>query len=129
LEIKQPIKILQVEREEQEKIFSKRIKAGKRTYFFDVRATRSNDYYLTVTESRRFQKDGEFVFEKSKLFIYKEDFDKVLEALQETVNYIKSELMPHVDFEQFKNTDEDYAEKQISKKTNDDLLNSSYKWD
>ncbi len=129
MEIKQPIKILQVEREEQEKIFSKRIKAGKRTYFFDVRATRSNDYYLTVTESRRFQKDGEFVFEKSKLFIYKEDFDKVLEALQETVNYIKSELMPHVDFEQFKNTDEDYAEKQISKKTNDDLLNSSYKWD
>ncbi|MBP6619621.1 MAG: DUF3276 family protein [Leadbetterella sp.] len=118
-----------MEREEQEKIFSKRIKAGKRTYFFDVRATRSNDYYLTVTESRRFQKDGEFVFEKSKLFIYKEDFDKVLEALQETVNYIKSELMPHVDFEQFKNTDEDYAEKQISKKTNDDLLNSSYKWD
>lgn len=129
MEIKQPIKILQVEREEQEKIFSKRIKAGKRTYFFDVRATRSNDYYLTVTESRRFQKDGEFVFEKSKLFIYKEDFDKVLEALQETVNHIKSELMPHVDFEQFKNTDEDYAEKQISKKTNDDLLNSSYKWD
>jgi Protein of unknown function (DUF3276) len=129
LEIKQPIKILQVEREEQEKIFSKRIKAGKRTYFFDVRATRSNDYYLTVTESRRFQKDGEFVFEKSKLFIYKEDFDKVLEALQETVNHIKSELMPHVDFEQFKNTDEDYAEKQISKKTDDDSLNSSYKWD
>lgn len=129
MEIKQPIKILQVEREEQEKIFSKRIKAGKRTYFFDVRATRSNDYYLTVTESRRFQKDGEFVFEKSKLFIYKEDFDKVLEALQETVNHIKSELMPHVDFEQFKNTDEDYAEKQISKKTDDDSLNSSYKWD
>lgn len=129
MEIKQPIKILQVEREEQEKIFSKRIKAGKRTYFFDVRATRSNDYYLTVTESRRFQKDGEFVFEKSKLFIYKEDFDKVLEALQETVNHIKSELMPHVDFEQFKNADENYAEKQISKKTDDDLLNSSYKWD
>jgi Protein of unknown function (DUF3276) len=129
LEIKQPIKILQVEREEQEKIFSKRIKAGKRTYFFDVRATRSNDYYLTVTESRRFQKDGEFVFEKSKLFIYKEDFDKVLEALQETVNHIKSELMPYVDFEQFKNADENYAEKQISKKTDDDLLNSSYKWD
>jgi hypothetical protein len=90
-----------VEREEQEKIFSKRIRAGKRTYFFDVRATRSNDYYLTVTESRRYQKDGDFVYEKSKLFIYKEDFDKVAEALQETIDHIKNELMSHVDFAQF----------------------------
>jgi Protein of unknown function (DUF3276) len=118
-----------VEREEQEKIFSKRIKAGKRTYFFDVRATRSNDYYLTVTESRRFQKDGEFVFEKSKLFVYKEDFDKVVEALQETVDYIKTELMPQVDFEQFKNTEEDYSDKGNIKKKSDDLLDSSFKWD
>lgn len=118
-----------MEREEQEKIFSKKIRAGKRTYFFDVRATRSNDYYLTVTESRRFQKDGEFVYEKSKLFIYKEDFDKVVEALQETVDHIKSELMPHVDFEQFKNSEDNYSEKQNSKKSDDDLLGSSYKWD
>lgn len=118
-----------MEREEQEKIFSKRIRAGKRTYFFDVRATRSNDYYLTVTESRRFQKDGEFVFEKSKLFIYKEDFDKVVEALQETVDYIKSELMSQVDFEQFKNTEDDYSNKANTKKNNEDLLDSNFKWD
>lgn len=96
-----------MEKKEQEKIFSKKVNAGKRTYFFDVRATRSNDYYLTVTESRRFQKDGEFVYEKSKLFIYKEDFDKVLDALQATVDHIKTELMPQVDFEQFKNAEEE----------------------
>jgi hypothetical protein len=119
--------ILQVERDEQEKIFSKRIRAGKRTYFFDVRATRSNDYYLTVTESRRFQKGGEFVFEKSKLFIYKEDFDKVVEALQETVDYIKSELMPQVDFTQFRNSEEEFTDK--SKKNDNDLLSSNFKWD
>jgi hypothetical protein len=124
-----PHKIHPVEREEQEKIFSKKIRAGKRTYFFDVRATRSSDYYLTVTESRRFQKDGEFVYEKSKLFIYKEDFDKVVEALQETVNHIKSELMPHVDFEQFKNNDDEYSERTRPRKSDDDLLGSSYKWD
>ncbi len=127
MEIKQPIIKLQVEREEQEKIFSKRIKAGKRTYFFDVRATRSNDYYLTVTESRRFQKDGEFVFEKSKLFIYKEDFDKVVEALQETVDHIKSELMPHVDFSQFRNSEDENFDR--PKKNDDDLLSSNFKWD
>jgi hypothetical protein len=92
-----------VQREERDKIFSKRVRAGKRTYFFDVRATRSNDYYLTVTESRRYQKDGDFVFEKSKLFIYKEDFNKFVEAMQETVDHIKSELMPDYDFEQHDN--------------------------
>jgi hypothetical protein len=118
-----------VEREEQEKIFSKRIRAGKRTYFFDVRATRTNDYYLTLTESRRFQKDGDFVFEKSKLFIYKEDFDKVVEALQETVDHIKNELMPHIDFSQFKNTEEEIYEKPFSKKEDEEILGSDLKWD
>lgn len=90
------------EREDREKIYSKRVRAGKRTYFFDVRSTRSSDYYLTITESRRYQKDGGFVFEKSKMFIYKEDFDKFVEALQETVQHIKTELMPDFDFEQYK---------------------------
>ncbi len=127
MEIKQPIIKLQVEREEQEKIFSKRIKAGKRTYFFDVRATRSNDYYLTVTESRRFQKDGEFVFEKSKLFIYKEDFDKVVEALQETVDHIKTELLPNVDFSQFRNSEDEHFDR--PKKNDNDSLSSNFKWD
>ena len=91
-----------MEREDRDKIYSKRVRAGKRTYFFDVRSTRSSDYYLTITESRRFQKDGGFVFEKSKMFIYKEDFNKFVEALQETVDHIKTELMPDYDFDQFK---------------------------
>ena len=114
-----------MEREEQEKIFSKRIRAGKRTYFFDVRATRSNDYYLTVTESRRYQKDGDFVYEKSKLFIYKEDFDKVAEALQETIDHIKNELMPHVDFAQF-NVPEENPDKADSHGVDDQ--DSELKW-
>lgn len=92
---------MQREREERDRIYSKRVRAGKRTYFFDVRSTRSNDYFLTITESRRFMKDGDFVFEKSKMFVYKEDFVKFVEALQETVDHIKSELMPDYDFNQF----------------------------
>ncbi|NNC86168.1 MAG: PUR family DNA/RNA-binding protein [Bacteroidia bacterium] len=74
-------------------IFSKTIKAGKRTYFFDVRATRANDYYLTITESkRRFNPDDEkHYYEKHKLFLYKEDFDKFADGFKETIEYIKAE--------------------------------------
>jgi hypothetical protein len=73
-----------------EEIFSKSVRAGKRTYFFDVKATRKNDYYLTVTESKkRFNREGRFFYEKHKIFLYKEDFDKFLEGLQEAVEYIK----------------------------------------
>lgn len=111
---------MSVEREEQEMLYSKRIRAGKRTYFFDVKATRSNDYYLTVTESRRTQRDGEPFFEKSKVFVYKEDFDKVLEALQDTINHIKTELLPHVDFDQFSKSEENPT---------DGALDSDLKWD
>jgi hypothetical protein len=97
-----------VQREDRDRIYSKRVRAGKRTYFFDVRTTRSNDYYLTITESRRFQQDGEFVYEKSKMFIYKEDFEKFADALQGTVDHIKKELIPDFDFSQF--TDEHSTE-------------------
>ncbi len=86
---------------DREKIYSKRVRAGKRTYFFDVKATRTNDYYLTITESRRQPQGDGFVYEKHKLFLYKEDFDKFVEALQETVVHLKTELMPEVDFSQF----------------------------
>ena len=86
---------------EREKIYTKRVRAGKRTYFFDVKATRTNDYYLTITESRRQPQGDGFVYEKHKLFLYKEDFDKFVEALQETVVHLKTELMPEVDFSQF----------------------------
>ena len=82
-------------------IFSKRVKAGNRTYFFDVKATRSNDYYLTITESRRKYKDDGFTYEKHKIFPYKEDVNKFLEALTTTLEHVKTELMPDFDFDQF----------------------------
>lgn len=122
-----------MEREDRDKIYSKRVRAGKRTYFFDVRSTRSSDYYLTITESRRFQKDGGFVFEKSKMFVYKEDFNKFLEALQETVDHIKSELMPDYDFDQFKHDEliEPVANTEAIDADNDDYASSGsdLKWE
>ncbi|MGZ8558425.1 MAG: DUF3276 family protein [Chitinophagaceae bacterium] len=83
-----------------ESIYSKRIRAGKRrTYFFDVRATRGNDYYLTITESRkRFDDNG---YDRHKIFLYKEDFNKFIKALGESVDYVKTELMPNFDFDAF----------------------------
>lgn len=80
-----------VVRTEKEEIFSKAVRAGKRTYFFDVKATRRNDYYLTLTESKkRFNRDGRFYFEKHKIFLYKEDFDKFSEGLSEVIEFIKN---------------------------------------
>ncbi|HEY0055704.1 MAG TPA: DUF3276 family protein [Pedobacter sp.] len=73
---------------EREEVFSKKVRAGKRTYFFDVKATRSNDYYITVTESKKRLEDGVFV--KHKIFLYKEDFEKFSEGLRDTVEYIKA---------------------------------------
>lgn len=90
-----------VDDREREKIYSKRVRAGKRTYFFDVKSTRANDYYITITESRRLPQGDGFVYEKQKLFLYKEDFHKFIEALQETVDHVKTELLPDVDFDQF----------------------------
>ena len=74
-----------------EEIFSKVVRAGKRTYFLDVKATRRNDYYLTITESKkRFNRDGRHYFEKHKVFLYKEDFEKFTENLQEVIDFIKA---------------------------------------
>jgi hypothetical protein len=71
-------------------IYSKAVRAGKRTYFFDVRTTRGNDLYVTITESkRRYGDDGKFFYEKHKLFLYKEDFEKFSEGLNEAVDKIK----------------------------------------
>lgn len=84
-------KIERSDRIENQEIFSKAVRAGKRTYFFDVKTTRRNDFYLTITESKkRFHKDGRFYFEKHKLFLYKEDFDKFSEGLSEAIQYIKN---------------------------------------
>lgn len=74
---------------DQPEIFSRPVKAGKRTYFFDVKATKGNDYYLTITESKkRFGDDGKFHYEKHKLFLYKEDFEKFADGLMEAINFI-----------------------------------------
>lgn len=80
-------------KDRREEIFSRAIRAGKRTYFFDVKATRSNEYYLTITESkRRFNNEqGKFFYEKHKLFLYKEDFDKFSDGLEDVISFIKRE--------------------------------------
>ena len=90
-------------------VYSKRIRAGKRrTYFFDVRTTRGNDYYLTITESRkRFNDDG---YDRHKIFLYKEDFNKFLKALNEAVDHVKTELMPDFDFDAFNHEYEEDGE-------------------
>jgi hypothetical protein len=72
-----------------EEIFTKVVRAGKRTYFFDVKATRKDDYYLTITESKkRLGKEGKVFYEKHKIFLYKEDFEKFSEGLKDAVEYI-----------------------------------------
>lgn len=83
-----------------ESVYSKRIRAGKRrTYFFDVRSTRGNDYFLTITESRkRFDDNG---YDRHKIFLYKEDFNKFVKALNEAVDYVKTDLMPDFDFDAY----------------------------
>ena len=83
-----------------ESVYSQRIRAGKRrTYFFDVRETRGNDYYLTITESRKkFNEDG---YDRHKIFLYKEDFNKFLKGMTEAIDYVKTDLMPDFDFDAF----------------------------
>ena len=104
-------------------IYSQRVRAGKRTYFFDVKSTRSNDYYLTITESKRRYKDDGYYYEKHKIFLYKEDFNKFVEALNGTVEHVKTELLPDVDFTQFDKKEEANAEKENSD------LGSDLKWE
>jgi Protein of unknown function (DUF3276) len=109
-------------------VYSKRIKAGKRrTYFFDVRETRGNDYYLTITESRkRFDSDG---YDRHKIFLYKEDFNKFIKGLGDAVDYVKTELMPDFDFDAF-NHDTPYeggddAAAQIAKSTDEPVISET----
>ena len=87
------------EYKENNEVYSKKVKAGKWTYFFDVKATRANDYYLTITESRKKLKEDGHFYEKHKIFLYKEDLNKFLEALNDTADHIKTELIPDYDFD------------------------------
>jgi len=88
-----------------ESLYSKRIKAGKRrTYFFDVRSTRGNDYFITITESKkRFDDNG---YDRHKMFLYKEDFNKFLAGLTETIQFVKTDLMPDFDFDAYNHDQE-----------------------
>ena len=100
------------ERTEREDLFSKAVKAGKRTYFFDVKSTRGNDYYLTITESKkRFNDDGKFSYEKHKIFLYKEDFEKFMEGLNESIEIIKENAPPIVEREAYSDRESSYTDK------------------
>ena len=90
-----------------ESVYSQRIRAGKRrTYFFDVRETRGNDYYLTITESRKkFNEDG---YDRHKIFLYKEDFNKFLKGMTEAIDFVKTDLMPDFDFDAFNHENDNY---------------------
>ncbi|HBX51196.1 MAG: DNA-binding protein [Bacteroidetes bacterium RIFOXYA12_FULL_35_11] len=84
------------EKKEKDEIFSKAVRAGKRTYFFDVKSTKKGEYYLTITESKKnFDRDGNYHYEKHKIFLYKEDFEKFEEGLNEVMKYI-SETNPDI---------------------------------
>lgn len=91
----------------QDTVYSEKLRAGKRrTYFFDVRQTKGDDYYITLTEStRRYEGDG---YERHKIFLYKEDFNRFVKKLNETVDHVKDELMPDFDYDQFERRQEEW---------------------
>ncbi len=96
-----------------ESVFSEKIRAGKRrTYFFDVRQTRGEDYYLTITEStRRFNGDG---YERHKIFLYKEDFNRFMAGLNKAINHVKTDLMPDYDYDEYTRRHEEYEAKRAA---------------
>jgi hypothetical protein len=98
-----------------ENIYSKKMRAGKRrTYFFDIRKTKSSDYFITLTESTlRFRGDG---FERHQIFIYKEDFNRFITNLQETVNQIKNTYLPDFDYDSFTKREEEWENNKIENK-------------
>ena len=93
-----------------ESVYSHRVRAGRRrTYFFDVKQTKGEDYYITLTEStKRFDGEG---YERHKIFLYKEDFNRFLEGLQGTIDHVKSELMPEYDYEEYEKKNQEWEEK------------------
>ena len=97
-----------------DEVYSKPVKAGKRTYFFDVKATKgNNDFYLTITESKRkMDRDGRFTFDKHKIFLYKEDFEKFAEGLQDAVDYIKNNCLKDIPTQEQIEDSADKAEKE-----------------
>ena len=96
-----------------ESVYSTKVKAGRRrTYFFDVRRTKGDDYYITLTEStRKFNGDG---YERHKIFLYKEDFNRFLESLTDAIDHVKSELMPDYNYEEFDIKQKEWEERQAA---------------
>lgn len=90
-----------------ESVYSKRVRAGRRrTYFFDVRQTKGEDYYVILTEStKKFNGEG---YERHKIFLYKEDFNRFIDSLEDVINHVKTELMPDYDYEEFTRRNEEY---------------------
>ncbi|TVQ12001.1 MAG: DUF3276 family protein [Bacteroidetes bacterium] len=106
-----------------EELFSKAVRAGKRTYFFDVKSTRSGENYLTITESKkRFdQQTGKFFYEKHKLFLYQEDFDKFLTAINQSFEYIKTGEVPQSYIEEMEEEERRKKESEFTDVSFDDL--------
>ena len=98
-----------MEYDKKDEVYSKVVRAGKRTYFFDVKATRGNDLYITITESKKVHNDGREYYQKHKLFLYKEDFDKFAEGLTDVVDKI-SELKSNGDFAETENESKESIE-------------------
>lgn len=105
-------------------MYSNKVRAGKRrTYFFDVRQTKGDDYYLTLTEStKKFNDDG---YERHKIFLYKEDFNRFMEGLEAAVNYVKTELMPDYDYDEYTRRHEEWEANRTVENNNDNNANAN----
>jgi hypothetical protein len=109
----------QDKRQQQEIVYSQKVKAGKRrTYFFDVRRTRGDDFFITITESTR--RMDEDVFIRHKIFLYKEDFNRFMQAFGETMDFVKTELMPDYDYDEFARRYEEYDEENPNPKSSEE---------
>ena len=100
-----------------ESVYSSKVRAGRRrTYFFDVKKTKGEDFYITLTEStKRFDGDG---YDRHKIFLYKEDFNRFVTGLQDTVNHVKTELMPDYDYEQFERRQAEWEKQKAEDEAN-----------
>lgn len=100
-----------------ESVYSNKVRAGKRrTYFFDVRKTKGDDYYLTLTEStKKFHGDR---YERHKIFLYKEDFNRFLNGLQDAIDHVKTNLLPEYDFEEFDRRQEEWEARRAEEEAN-----------
>ncbi len=107
-----------------ESVYSNKVRAGKRrTYFFDVRETRGGDYFITLTEStKKFEGEG---YDRHKIFLYKEDFNRFLSELESTINHVKSNLMPDYDYDEFTRRQEEWEKQKAEEEAQGGQNNES----